>query len=497
MMPETTDPCFFDRKVEASFPRGRILLLTYHFPPGRAAGVLRWQKFAALAAERGYGVDAFCLHPNSLEQIEAARLDDLPDGTRAFGIDERPSAMDRLEDRAHGLFVRLKGLTGGRGTGHSSAASDDASTPDPVSSRQAAPALKVPARPTSFARTDVRFDPAELRSWLRAYWGLAEYVRHGDWAFRAGDLAHRVFDAHRHRFIVTCGPPHRVHDAGRVLAGKTGLPWIMDLRDPWSRGERIPEVLASPLTYALARRSERKCLAKARLVVMNTEPAREDMAAAYPARAKDVVAVPNAVDEESIPNVPRDPRFLIAYAGTVYLDRTPEVLFRAAARVAEDLELDPSRFGIEFMGSLGSLDGTTIDELADRAGLAGFVKMHPPSDYQVAQRFLATASMLVSLPQDSHLAIPSKIFDYMRFEARLLALAEPDSATERLLRGTSAEVVEPLDEEGLVRALTRAVLDWRVGKAVEPLATDPRFSRRTRAAELFDAIEARLEPWGA
>ena len=266
----------------------------------------------------------------------------------------------------------------------------------------------------------------------------------------------------------------------------------MDLRDPWSRGDRAPEHFGSPMWFALARRWERRCLRSARLVVMNTEPARDVMVAAYPSRAADVIAVPNAFDEDPVPEVQRSARFLVAYAGTVYLDRTPETLFRAAARLIQEESLGPEDFGIEFMGHLGSIDGTTIDELAARAGLEGYLELHPPSDYAVAERFLAGASLLVSLPQDSHLAIPSKVFDYMRFEARLLALAESGSATERLLRGTSAEVVDPHDENGIAEALRRALHERRRGEIPEPIAADARFSRRSRARELFEAIESRL-----
>ena len=471
---------FFEREPEAVCERGRILLLTYHFPPGRAAGALRWQKMAGLAHELGWGLDVFCLDPAALDHRDDARLEDLPPGIRVFGVPEKTPWIERLEARLHAALRSLG--SGAQAAGDASRSESKATKPTPVA---------VP-RPSSFARTEVAFDAFELRSWLRAYWSWLDFAKGGDWADRARGLARRVFDPSQHRLILTCGPPHMVHEAGRRLARETKLPWVMDLRDPWSRGDRAPENFGSPMWFALARRWERRCLRSARLVVMNTEPARDVMAAAYPSRAADVIAVPNAFDEDPVPEVQRSARFLVAYAGTVYLDRTPEILFRAAARLIQEESLGPEDFGIEFMGHLGSIDGTTIDELATRAGLEGYLELHPPSDYAVAERFLAGASLLVSLPQDSHLAIPSKVFDYMRFEARLLALAESGSATERLLRGTSAEVVDPHDENGIAEALRRALHERRRGEVPEPIAADARFSRRSRARELFEAIESRL-----
>ena len=49
--------------------------------------------------------------------------------------------------------------------------------------------------------------------------------------------------------------------------------------------------------------------------------------------------------------------------------------------------------------------------------------------------------MLVNLPQDSHLCIPSKVYEYMRYAAWLLALEPADSATALLLRDSAADVV--------------------------------------------------------
>ena len=100
--------------------------------------------------------------------------------------------------------------------------------------------------------------------------------------------------------------------------------------------------------------------------------------------------------------------------------------------------------------------------------------------------------MLVSLPQDSHLAIPSKVFEYMRYEAFMLALAEPQSATAQLLRDTPADVVRPDDVEALADVLRRRYLEHREGRRPQRIASDRRFSRRAQAERLFAAINGLL-----
>src|SRR6266566_3730546 len=73
--------------------------------------------------------------------------------------------------------------------------------------------------------------------------------------------------------------------------------------------------------------------------------------------------------------------------------------------------------------------------------IKGFIHVHGARPRAEAMQFLARGTMLVSLPLFSRsgeidATIPAKIFDYVRFDAWLLALAERGSATELLLRGT-------------------------------------------------------------
>src|SRR5262249_34955014 len=98
--------------------------------------------------------------------------------------------------------------------------------------------------------------------------------------------------------------------------------------------------------------------------------------------------------------------------------------------------------------------------------------------------------VLLNLPQDSHLAIPSKIYEYMRYDAAILALATPESATAALLRGTSADVVHPDDVDGIAAVLRRRLREHDEGWRPLPLASPERFSRRVQADRLFDALES-------
>lgn len=284
-----------------------------------------------------------------------------------------------------------------------------------------------------------------------------------------------------------------VHEAGRLVALATGLPLVMDLRDPWSLVQRLSEAAASPIGLALAERHERRAIARASLIAVNTEPLRLAMQNRYPQASARIITVMNGFDEDPVPRSRHERPFTIAYAGSIYLDRDPRTLFKAAARVIRELALSRSDFRIALMGEVESFDGVPTAVLAREEGLEGFVDLRPSAGRREVMDFLAGASMLLSLPQDSDMAIPSKIFEYMQYDAWILALAERDSATERVLRGSGADVVSPSDLEGLVQVLRRRYAQHERGERPVRLATDPRYGRRHQAQRLFDAIEECLQ----
>jgi hypothetical protein len=201
-----------------------------------------------------------------------------------------------------------------------------------------------------------------------------------------------------------------------------------------------------------------------------------------------VIAVLNGYDEEPLPPPQRAKRFTIAYAGSIYIDRDPRPLLRAAARVIQGRKLSPDEIGIDFMGNVFAYEGDTLDSIAEQEGIRHYVRLFPPGPRHAALQFQANAHLLVSLPQDSHLAIPSKVYEYIRFPAWLLILAEPNSASALLLRGSGADVVGARDTDAIAAVLSRRYEQHAAGEIASPPVLSPRFSRRAQANYLLDAI---------
>jgi glycosyltransferase involved in cell wall biosynthesis len=450
----------------------RLLLLSYHFPPAPTAGALRWQKLAFIAAEHGWGLDVVTLDPTNVATPDASRLADLPCGTRLFGVSEVPLFLDRLVEATWNQIKRVR---------RRRPETSQCETPARLSTRSAV---------SSLHRDELLRQRFRSRAELaRAFHSWRFHAQERNWATRAAALGMSIIRPGLHHAVVTCGPPHMVHLAGRRIGARTNIPHIVDMRDPWSLVERLPAAAASPVALRLAERHERAAIRGASLVVANTAPACRALQERHPEHASKIIVVMNGYDEDEIPPPGDSGRFTLAYAGTIYLDRNPAVLFRAAAVLVREFGLSPAEFSIELKGHVQSLDGVTVNEIAASEGIGDYVRTHPPGSRMEALALLASATVLISLPQDSDMAIPSKVFEYMQFPAWLLAFAQAESATGLALRGSDTDVVAPDDVDGTYAVLRRRFLQFRAGERPSPAKRGGPLSRRAQGRILFDEIE--------
>jgi hypothetical protein len=456
----------------------RILLLSYHFPPGTSAGALRWQKMLRFGAELGWECDVVTLHPGDVSQPDGARLDDLPTCTRVVGVRKAIHPMDRVEHFLWRLYRRLRSprVPRTRDTPH-------------ATGEAAGHHASLPTSKASYSRTELEAERWGLRRAHAAYMARIECARDLAWARAAARAGSLLATERPYAAIISCGPPHMIHVAASELARRTGVPHVVDMRDPWSLVERLAAVFASLSWYRVAEKYEGVVVSRAGLIVTNTTAHEHALRAIYPQAAGHITTVMNGFDEDVSLEPGHGDRFVIAYAGTVYLDRDPTILFRAAATVIRELSLTPDEISIELMGHVHTHDGVSTEAIAAAEGLDGFLRIHPPRSHADMLRFLAGSAMVVSLPQDSEMAVPSKIFDYMQVPSRILALAREVSATGQLLRNSEALVVAPDDLHGVAQAIRDEFQKFRQGLRPARLGADARFSRREQAARLFHRLE--------
>lgn len=451
-----------------------MLLVFLGFAPSAAVGPQRWKRLGDVAAERGWRIDVVTIHPDDLGELDLTRLDDLSPGMRLFGFRTGRSALQTLTglawSAARPLIKRLRNRE--LREGH-------------VSGNGATPRVSYSATPG--ARTASR----ALRP-FRLHATLVEHLDSRRLALIAARLGRALGREHRYDLVLSSGPPHAAHDAARRVAAALDVPLIIDLRDAWVH-ERlvIPHKLDSSLWMRLQGGVERRCVEEASLVLCTTEPLCQALRQGFPRAAARILTVRNGADTEPLPRAAASRRFVIAYAGNLYAGRDPRLLFRAVARVARQRALTPEELRIEFIGGAG-IEGASIDEIALEEGVSEYVVSHGQRTRAEALELLSQATMLVSLPQQDTFAIPAKLYEYMQFNAWLLALAQPGSATASLLADSGADVVQPEDVDAIAATLDRRYEQFRRGTLPLPINHDGRFDRRAQAEIFFQALEPLL-----
>jgi glycosyltransferase involved in cell wall biosynthesis len=442
--------------VPGPAPDKRILLISYHAPPSNEVGALRWAGMAPHFAARGWGFDILALDPAALRSRNESLLGALPPGTRLFGIPDDLPAFDRVVDRVVDLRRRVR-------------AGLKVSVPPPAGAELA---------------SDSTRRPLTRRSVVNAFHAWREYAVGARWARRAAKAGRGIFVPGVHRWVASTAPPQMSHEGGRLLSVWTGLPFLADFRDPWRFSEWVS---LGPAWLRLAERYEVPVVAQSTLTVVNVEPVRRIMQEAYP-NAR-VVTITNGVDEAPIPAAPSGRRFIIGYPGGIYLGRDPAPVFEAVGMMVRELDLRPEQLGLEFMGFFEPHVEARLVQLAAAHGIEPFVAVHPGRPRPEALQFMTTCAVLVALQQGSDLAIPAKLFEYMRYPAWLLVVAGRESATAQLLAGTTALVHDPADTAGIRAALTARFHEFQSGTRPQPLGDEERFSRRFQTGLLLEAME--------
>lgn len=435
----------------------RLLLISYYFPPDPSVGGLRWQETAKHFAEHGWVTDAVTRDFSGLPGLDLGRLGRLPGGMRVFTARDREPLLGRAHRR---LWPLLKSRL--RSHGRSNEA--------------------------GLSRAQVFEQQIDRGAIRRAYLAWLAFARDAEWARQSSAVALSVARTTAFRVVISSGPPHMAHVAGVRVAQATNLPLIVDMRDPWSLSERLPDDTASPAWFALARHHERRVLRHAALVVMNTEQSRDAMRAQYPTLADRFATIRNGSDDDEIPTPQRDRKFRIRFAGSIYIDRDPRPLFRAAARVISELAIGPAQLAIEFIGHVETFSGTSVMEIARQEGIEHFVSVGGRVPRREALEFLAGATMLLNLPQDNDLAVPAKIYEYVKMNAWMLVLASKNSATGQLLKDSDARVVEPQDIDGIAHILRSCFEDFSRGVNPQPVGRSGRFDRRIQSGKFLQLI---------
>jgi len=446
--------------------RPRILLAAYHFPPSAAVGGLRISRFARFLPE--FGWRPYVLTVNEADRGEREGTDH----SRLAGLDgisiTRTREFSGILDAYTWIKRKVQSLK--------------------VNQPASRALVSLPVRPDRRETLKQR-----LKRYVTSLFVLLP-DEHKNWAAYAVIPAIRLIRRHHIGYILTSAPPHSVHFIGLVAKMFTRVVWIADFRDPWLEMLRdAPPQEQSRLSDRLETWMEARVMHNADKVLTTTERMRQSMIARYPhLPAEKFLCLPNGIDMARLAGSDGEDKYgplTIAYAGSLYLDRTPEPLFAALSELVNEGNACLDDFRIKLVGNCRTIGDIDTEAVARRFGIAPAVELIDRVPYSEAVQIMRRSHLLLVLaPPKNTLMLPAKIFDYLGSGSKLLALADGGATADLLVETDGGTCFSQNDVAGLKKYLHELLKDG----AYRSLGNDPASFRRYDARRLTGQLAAEL-----
>lgn len=246
-----------------------------------------------------------------------------------------------------------------------------------------------------------------------------------DWAISAYRASLRLCKKEPFHLIVSSSGSNSAHLAALALRKWKGIPWVVDLGDPWSKNPLRP-ASAQPIKF-FNQLIEPRCLRNADGIVTTTEECTQSIARDLPGGKAPIVTIPCGYSSELMQSVARAPSPVLtfAYVGTAHrgsrdLSKAISAIDLAMARLGQQAKL-------KVVGSYSkSFEAMSLSNVS----LEFFGWM----DYRASLQEMERADVLLLVGNKGTLQIPAKVYSYLGAARPILYLGQLDRESDPTAR---------------------------------------------------------------
>ena len=311
----------------------------------------------------------------------------------------------------------------------------------------------------------------------------------------------KYLEEHPVDLIVSTGPPQSMHLIGRRLALATGIPWIADFRDPWTKIFYFKHLSMTRATENWHKKMEKKVLDDASVVVAVSPLVQQE----FQAMTKTPVElITNGFDEcdfaaDGSRKAKGGPEqdFCITHTGLFAADGNPTVLWNVLAEKCCADDAFRKALKIKLIGKtddsiLAALNASGLSEAVDNIG-------YLPHSEAVEQQRNASLLILPLRKEPEYKAVlPGKLFEYLASRRPVLGIGQPDGAMSMILKQTqTGAVVDWEDRESIKKFIDSCWEKHLAGELTVNGGDISQFTRRNltrRMAQLFNSLVGPSRP---
>lgn len=342
----------------------------------------------------------------------------------------------------------------------------------------------------AFALLPPRFFPSRLRR-LISRWLLVVDEQLGWFPIASRSGARLASDV---QALYSTSGPYTNHLVGLRLKERTGLPWIVDFRDPWIGNAQL--IFPTRFHRKMVESLEWKVVEAADRVLVVSKAVHRAFTNRYPNLSPSkFIYLPNGYDPQDFENfypIQKDVhRFTITYTGSFYLrGRSPVPFLKSLLSVFERGDIPRQKISVNLIGNISQDIRNKVQELGlqDTIHFTGYIEHQHSIGYLKAADLLL---LLVGDASDSQAVMPGKIFEYLAARRPILALA-PDGVAADLLKETlSGVVVPPNDLAAIAEQLVKLYKQWEAGTLTSQTSDEliNRYDRCSQTKTLAEILE--------
>lgn len=395
----------------------KVLIITYYWPPGSGPGVQRFLKFSKYLREFGWEPIILTVDNGSYPSTDKTLEQDIPEGLEVY----RSQSFEPFR-----WYNLLKGKK----------------TKDATVGAIGLQGSSLFQRLALYVRANF-FIPDARVGWNR-------------FAIRK---AHLIFKEHQIDAIISTGPPHSSHLIANALKKTHHIPWIADLRDPWTT---VFYNAFFPRTESTKKRDKQL----EDLVLKNADSisvVSNGMLEEFSDRAKDISLIYNGFDDEDFKSLKKNntEKFTISYVGNFKPNQNAVVVWECLKELSHKTPQFKSDLKIVLTGNVDSSIVKSIQEngLEEQLSLEGFAAHHT-----AVQRMLDANLLLFVIPvsERNHLIITGKLFEYLATGNPILAIGPKGGNASALLTDAKRDdMLDYGDKNLIMKQIENAYQNWK------------------------------------
>lgn len=424
----------------------RVLVITYYWPPVGGSGVQRWVKFAKYLPSEGWQPVIYTPSNPDLGSVDESLLSDIP------------SEAEIIKRRIFEPYGIYRKLTGSKGQ------------------------IKVEANPGGGGKGSFL---KRLSMWVRGNLFMPD--PRCLWIRPSVRFLTKYLKEHPVDVIVSTGPPQSMHLIARKVSLATGIPWVADFRDPWTKIFYFKHLMLGKWAERKHYELEQRVLDDATAVVAVSPMVQADFAAMT---KTPVCLVTNGYDESDYTEtIVPEKGFNVVHTGLLTAEGNPVELWKVLGKKCRE----DADFAASFRLTLAGKTDETVLESIRKAGLGDYLTDLGYIDHNKAVMQQRKASVLI-LPireePETKAILPGKLFEYLAARRPVLGVGTGEGAMAEVLKETGAgQIFDWDDRAGISDYVERLWSAFRSGEVMTATADIEKYSRRMTTRKMVEIFE--------